>query len=55
MKEVGKWIKEGRRKILRIFGYEGKGKKKIERYFEENVDGEVKFEELKGKEEKVIS
>lgn len=54
LKAVGKWLKEGRSPIFRLFGYAGTGKTTLARYFAEHVDGEVQFAAFTGKAAQVL-
>ncbi len=54
LKAVGKWLKEGRSPIFRLFGYAGTGKTTLARYFAEHVDGDVQFAAFTGKAAQVL-
>ena len=48
LKAVGRWLKEGRPQLFRLFGYAGTGKTTLARYFAEHVDGQVQFAAFTG-------
>ncbi|TPN81528.1 ATP-binding protein [Mesorhizobium sp. CU2] len=54
LKAVGRWLKEGRPQIFRLFGYAGTGKTTLARYFSEHVDGQVQFAAFTGKAAQVL-
>lgn len=54
LKAVGKWLKEGRTQVFRLFGYAGTGKTTLARHFAEHVDGDVLFAAFTGKAAQVL-
>src|SRR4030095_3171987 len=54
LKAVAGWLKTGRPQIFRLFGYAGTRKTTLERYFAENVDGQVQFAAFTGKAAQVL-
>ena len=54
LKAVGRWLKEGRPQVFRLFGYAGTGKTTLARYFAEHVDGQVQFAAFTGKAAQVL-
>lgn len=54
LKAVGRWLKDGRPQVFRLFGYAGTGKTTLARYFAEHVDGSVQFAAFTGKAAQVL-
>ena len=54
LKAVGRWLKEGRPQVFRLFGYAGTGKTTLARHFAEHVDGQVQFAAFTGKAAQVL-
>ena len=55
LKAVGRWLKEGRPQVFRLFGYAGTGKTTLARYFAEHVGGgQVQFAAFTGKAAQVL-
>ncbi|MBN9076711.1 MAG: ATP-binding protein [Rhizobiales bacterium 65-79] len=54
LKAVGRWLKDRRPQIFRLFGYAGTGKTTLARYFAEHVDGQVQFAAFTGKAAQVL-
>jgi exodeoxyribonuclease-5 len=54
LQAVGRWLKDGRPQLFRLFGYAGTGKTTLARYFAEHVDGQVQFAAFTGKAAQVL-
>ena len=54
LKSVSRWLKVGKPKVFRLFGYAGTGKTTLARYFAEHVDGSVQFAAFTGKAAQVL-
>ncbi len=54
LRDVSKWLKDGRSPIFRLFGYAGTGKTTLARYFAEHIEGDVQFAAFTGKAAQVL-
>jgi exodeoxyribonuclease-5 len=55
LKAVGRWLKDGRPQVFRLFGYAGTGKTTLARHFAEHVGGgQVQFAAFTGKAAQVL-
>ncbi|MCO6050042.1 ATP-dependent RecD-like DNA helicase [Mesorhizobium sp. RP14(2022)] len=54
LQAVGRWLKNGRPQVFRLFGYAGTGKTTLARHFAEGVDGGVQFAAFTGKAAQVL-